>query len=125
MKETDDQREALAALTRHPAVAWIRRYNSADVPIIGSGKYRRITCVRAAPGIEFKQLDLMGQLKDGRLLAIEMKTKNPKRGEHYEKQVQEIEYINTHGGIAYMADSAESAIQRLDEMLAVQPHSNQ
>lgn len=117
--ETDIQSAVLKALTLHSGVAWIRRYNSARVATTRNGKYRIITCVRAAPGIEFVQLDLMGQLVDGRLLAVETKMPRAKKDETYEAQCKEIRNINANGGIAFMAVSPENAIEQLDERLNI------
>ncbi len=117
--ETDIQSETLEALTYHPFVAWMRRYNSADVATTRGGKYRRIRCVRAAPGIEFVQLDLMGQLRDGRILAVEMKTPKSKKDKTYEEQCEEIRRIRANKGIAFMAISAEDALEQLDARLKI------
>lgn len=56
-------REVLQALTAHPAVAWCERMNSGAVKI-GS----RFVCFgwKGCP-------DVLGQLKDGRLLGVEVK----------------------------------------------------
>ena len=116
--ETDIQSLMLEALTCHPAVAWIRRYNSATIPTARGGKFRRIQCHRAIKGVEYKQLDLMGQMRDGRLLAIEAKRPGEKPDDEQQK---EINYINDNGGIAFWADSVESACTQLNARLDTLP----
>ena len=118
MSETEIQALILKALTYHPAVVWIRRYNSATIPTARGGKWRQIQCHRATKGIEYKQLDLMGQLRDGRLLAVEVKFPGKKSDDH---QQREIDTINRFGGIAFWADSVESALAQLDARLDALP----
>lgn len=116
--ETDIQSLILEALTYHPAVAWIRRYNSATIPTARGGKWRQIQCHRAAKGVKYKQLDLMGMLKGGRTLVIEVKKPGEKADD---EQQQEINRVNADGGLAFWADSVESAFAQLNARLDALP----
>lgn len=83
--------EVLRALRNHPAVAWAHRQNS--------GAY-------LTPGGAFVRFgwrgcsDIIGQLCDGRLLAVEVKSP---AGRLRPEQQQFIDLVNQAGGVAFVA----------------------
>ena len=82
--------EVLKALRNHSAVAWCERQNS------GATKVRsRFIC------FGWRECsDIIGQLKDGRLMACEVKA--PK-GKLRDEQRLFINQVNHAGGVAFMA----------------------
>jgi hypothetical protein len=92
--------EVLKALESHPSVAWCHRMNSGAVRI---GK----RFVRFGwPGCP----DLLGQLKDGRLLGVEVKA--PK-GKLRPEQAVFLEQIRSAGGVAFMARDCRDVFREL------------
>jgi hypothetical protein len=59
------------------------------------------------PGVS----DILGILKDGRFLAIEVKRPG---GKATEAQLEFIENINDNGGVAFVADNVDIVIERLE-----------
>lgn len=93
--------EVLKALESHPSVAWCHRMNSGAVRI---GK----RFVRFGwPGCP----DLLGQLRDGRLLGVEVKA--PK-GKLRPEQTIFLECIRSAGGVAFMARDCRDVFRELD-----------
>jgi hypothetical protein len=91
----------LKALAIHPAVAWVRRMNTGAVKV-GSGPSARF--VRFGfTGCS----DILGQMKDGRLLAVECKSD---KGKLSEAQVNFIDTVRAAGGVAGMARSIDDAL---------------
>lgn len=82
--------EVLKALRTHPAVAWVERMNS------GAARMGKRFVRFGWPGCP----DVLGQLKDGRLLGVEVKA--PK-GRLRPEQVLFLERIRAAGGVAFMA----------------------
>lgn len=94
--------EVLKALETHNAVAWVHRMNSGAFRI---GK----RFVRFGwPGCP----DLLGQLKDGRLLGVEVKA--PK-GKLRPEQAVFLERIRLAGGVAFMARDCLDVLRELDK----------
>ena len=95
-KRTNDRPEAAAlvevlkALRTHPAVAWAERQNSGAVRV--GGRFVRFGWVGCP--------DVLGQLKDGRLLGVEVKAA---KGRTSPEQVAFLERINQAGGVAFVA----------------------
>jgi hypothetical protein len=95
-KRTNDKPEAAAlkevllALSAHPAVSWCERMNSGAAKI--GNRFVRF----GWPGCP----DVIGQLRDGRLLGVEVKA--PK-GKLRPEQTIFLERIRQSGGVAYMA----------------------
>ena len=94
-------REVLQALSAHSAVAWCERMNSGAVQI---GKRFVRFGWKGCP-------DVLGQLKDGRLLGVEVK--GPK-GKLRPEQIIFMERINSAGGVAFMARDCRDVIRELD-----------
>lgn len=86
----------LAALRRHPAVAWCERVNSGVVQV--DGRWIRYGWVGAS--------DVLGQMRDGRLLAVECKSAT---GRTTEAQDEFLARVLGAGGVAFVARSADDA----------------
>ena len=97
-------REVLQALTAHPAVAWCQRMNSGAVKV--GNRFIRF----GWPGCP----DLLGQLKDGRLLGVEVKA--PK-GKLRPEQTIFLERIRAAGGVAFMARDCRDVTRELCKTL--------
>lgn len=94
--------EVLKALNAHPTVAWCERMNSGAVRI---GK----RFVRFGwPGCP----DVLGQLKDGRLIGVEVKAS---KGKLRPEQIIFLERIRCAGGVAFMARDYLDVFCELDK----------
>jgi len=82
--------EVLQALRTHPAVAWCERMNSGAAKV--GNRFIRFG-FRGCP-------DVLGMLKDGRLLACEVKA--PK-GRLRPEQAAFLEVVRAAGGLAFVA----------------------
>lgn len=87
-------RAVLTALRWHPAVAWVERVNSGVVE--ADGRWIRYGWVGAA--------DVIGQLADGRFLAVECKAP---AGRVSEAQQAFLNRVNAAGGVAFVARGAD------------------
>ena len=94
-------REVLQALTAHPAVAWCERMNSGAAKI--GNRFVRF----GWPGCP----DVLGQLKDGRLLGVEVKAA---KGKLRPEQSIFLERIRCAGGVAFMARDYRDVFHELD-----------
>ncbi|MBL8423467.1 MAG: VRR-NUC domain-containing protein [Candidatus Accumulibacter phosphatis] len=94
--------EVLQTLRHHPAVAWVRRQNS-GVARIGD-RFVRF----GWPGCS----DILGQLIDGRLLAVECKA--PK-GRLQAEQAAFLDLVRRFGGVAFQARDCRDAQRWLDQ----------
>ena len=92
--ESDVLRDVLAALRRHPAVAWVERVNSGVIEV--DGRWIRYGWVGAA--------DVIGQLADGRFLAVECKAP---AGRVSEAQRAFLDRVTAAGGVAFVARGAD------------------
>lgn len=103
-RETEVQKLILDALLVHPKVAWIERTNTGAGRFVGrDGKPGRF--VRYG----FRgQSDLSGMLRDGRVLAIEVKRPNKDLSP---KQAQHLARVRAGGGVAGVARSVEDAFR--------------
>lgn len=104
MKESEVQKKIMNMLTTHPKVAWAYVTSSGYVKGVNGGRMFKV----GVPGMS----DIMGQLKDGRLFAIEVKAPGNKPTE---LQQQFIADVNKYGGQAGWADSVETAINILED----------
>ena len=82
--------EVLKALNTHPAVAWCERMNSGAARM--GSRFVRFG-FKGCP-------DVLGQLKDGRLLGVEVKAKT---GRLRPEQTIFLERIRGAGGVAFVA----------------------
>jgi hypothetical protein len=94
--------EVLKTLRAHPAVAWCERMNSGAVRI--GGRFVRF----GWPGCP----DVLGQLKDGRLLGVEVK--GP-AGRVRPEQAVFIGQIRDAGGVAFVARDCRDVSRELEK----------
>ncbi|GAB2531862.1 VRR-NUC domain-containing protein [Simplicispira piscis] len=99
--------EVLKALRTHPAVAWAERMNSGAAKV--EGRFIRFGW-RGCP-------DLLGQLKDGRLLGVEVKAQ---AGRLCPEQTLFLERIRCAGGVAFMARDCQDVLRELDRAKEMQ-----
>lgn len=92
--------EVLKALRAHPAVAWCERMNSGAALV--QGRFIRF----GWPGCP----DVLGQLKDGRLLGVEVKAK---AGRLRPEQALFLERIRCAGGVAFVARDLRDVLREL------------
>ena len=105
-KRTNDKPEAAAltevlmTLRAHPAVAWCERMNSGAARI--GNRFVRF----GWPGCP----DVLGQLRDGRLLGVEVKAS---KGKLRPEQTIFLERIRRAGGVAFMARNCRDVMREL------------
>ena len=92
--------EVLQALRAHAAVAWCERMNSGAVRM--GARFVRF----GWPGCP----DVLGQLKDGRLLGVEVKGPT---GKLRPAQTVFLERIRSAGGVAFMARDCRDMLREL------------
>ena len=106
---TNDRKEAAAlmeilmALNAHPAVAWCERMNSGAARM--GGRFVRFG-FKGCP-------DVLGQLKDGRLLGVEVKGPT---GRLRPEQVVFLERVRGAGGVAFMARDCLDVLRELETL---------
>jgi len=99
LKESEIQSDIMNALTMHPNVVW------AHVTTVGNFKGHNGHRFKSG----FKGLsDILGQLKDGRLLAIEVKREGKKPTC---EQTEFINMCNKYGGAAGVARNVDDALE--------------
>ncbi|TXG80121.1 MAG: VRR-NUC domain-containing protein [Thermomicrobiales bacterium] len=103
--------ECYKALRHHPAVAWAGRFNSGAMSINEGRPGRRFVRFSDVPGLS----DLLGQLRDGRLIACEVKSPD---GRLSESQAQFLERVRLAGGVAFVARNAAYVMRELDLVIA-------
>lgn len=92
--------EVLKALRHHPAVAWAERQNT------GAAKVGERFIRFGWRGCS----DVIGQLKDGRLLAVECKAK---AGRLRPEQAEFLSLVRRFGGVGIVARNARDVIDGL------------
>ncbi|WP_374606891.1 VRR-NUC domain-containing protein [Diaphorobacter nitroreducens] len=97
--------EVLQALRTHPAVAWAERMNTGAAKI--GNRFIRF----GWPGCP----DVLGQLKDGRLLGVEVKAQ---AGRLRPEQALFLERIRCAGGVAFVARDLRDVLRALGEAQA-------
>jgi hypothetical protein len=100
----------LRALRLDRRVAWVQRFNTGahvTEETRANGKAKRRFIRYAFPGCA----DLLGQLRDGRFLAVEVKTPT---GRLSGTQQAFLATVSRHGGVALVARSLEDLRQQLD-----------
>lgn len=101
--EADSLAEVIQALRTHDTVAWVRRQNTGVAKVGGRFiKFGWTGCT-----------DLLGMMKDGRLLAVECK--RTKGGKLSNEQSHFISLVNQFGGCAFVATSAKDVLNILGE----------
>lgn len=99
--------EVLKALRAHPLVSWAERQNSGAANV--GGRYIRF----GWPGCS----DVLGQLRDGRFLAVECKSPT---GRLRPEQAGFLERIRCAGGVAFMARDLRDVLRELDRAKELQ-----
>lgn len=92
--------EVLKALRAHPLVSWCERMNSGAARI--GSRFVRFGWTGCP--------DLLGQMKDGRLLGVEVKAAN---GKLRPEQVLFLERIRAAGGVAFVARDCRDVLRQL------------
>jgi len=92
--------EVLKAVRAHPLVAWCERMNSGAAKV--GGRFIRF----GWPGCP----DVLGQLKDGRLLGVEVKSRT---GRLRPEQAVFLERIRGAGGVAFVARDLRDVVKAL------------
>jgi hypothetical protein len=92
--------EVLRALRAHPAVAWVQRMNTGAAKI--EGRFVRFGWTGCP--------DVLGQLRDGRLLGVEVKAP---RGRLRTEQTVFLELIGRFGGVAFVARDLRDVAREL------------
>ncbi|MBY0578448.1 MAG: VRR-NUC domain-containing protein [Burkholderiales bacterium] len=90
----------LAALRNHPRVAWIERMNSGAIKT--DDRFIRYGFRGCS--------DIIGQLKGGRILAVEVKAPG---GRLTPEQCDFLDLVTRHGGLAFVARSADDVLRTL------------
>jgi VRR-NUC domain len=107
--EAQTQQSILRYLAIAPRVAWAHRFNTGAHVVIGQaadGKQTRRFLRYAFPGCP----DVLGQLRDGRFLAIEVKTKT---GKATPEQEAFLALVAANGGVAVLARSVDDVVAAL------------
>lgn len=104
--------EVLQGLRGHPAVAWCERMNS------GAAKIGEIFVRFGWRGCP----DVLGQLKDGRLLGVEVKAEH---GRLRPEQTIFLERIRVAGGVAFLARDCRDVLRELAISRGAEPVANE
>ena len=99
--EANVQKAVLGYLAAHPAVAWAHRMNTGVAVVPETEKTRRRFIRFAFKGCS----DIIGQLRDGRFLAVECK--RPVGGTVTDDQMAFIERVRGANGVAGVVRSVE------------------
>jgi len=92
--------EVLKALRAHPAVAWVERQNT------GATRLGNRFVKFGWPGCS----DVLGQLHDGRFLAVEVKAV---AGRLSPEQIVFLERVRAAGGVAFVARNCRDVFEQL------------
>lgn len=106
-KESAALVEVLKALKAHPAVAWCERMNSGAARM--GARFVRFG-FKGCP-------DVLGQLRDGRLLGVEVKSQT---GRLRPEQSVFLERIRCAGGVGFMARDCRDVLRELDKAKEMQ-----
>ena len=96
-------REVMQALRSHNLVAWVERQNTGAAMV--NGRFIKFGWRGCS--------NLLGQLKDGRLLAVECK--RPKGGKLSDDQAFFLEQVRRHGGVSFVATSLHDVFNSLGD----------
>lgn len=102
--EADSLREVIQALKAHSRVAWCERQNTGAAKV--EGRFIKFGWRRCS--------DILGQLKDGRLLAVECK--RLKGGKLSDDQILFLELVRQHGGVSFVATSLHDVFNNLGDI---------
>lgn len=96
------------ALAYHHRVAWFQRFNTGAGKLLRSDGSASQWIRFGFPGCS----DLLGQLKDGRFLAVEVK--RPSKDTTSEQQAF-LATVNANGGIGFRARSADDVFREIQK----------
>ena len=102
--EADSLREVMIALKNHSLVAWCERQNTGAAKV--GGRFIKFGWKGCS--------DILGQLKDGRLLAVECK--RLKGGKLTDEQTFFLERVRQHGGVSFVAASLHDVLNNLGDL---------
>jgi hypothetical protein len=105
-KEADVLRAVLSALAMHPRVAWAHRMQTGAGKLLRKGGSTSQFLRFGFPGCP----DVLGQLRDGRILAVE--TKRPS-GQPTPEQTAFLACVQANGGLALVARSVDDVLEAL------------
>ncbi len=100
--EADCMREVMMALKTHRLVAWCERQNTGAAKV--GGRFIKFGWKGCS--------DILGQLKYGRLLAVECK--RLKGGKLSNDQLHFLEMVRCHGGVAFVATNLHDVYCNLE-----------
>jgi hypothetical protein len=103
--------EVLKALRAHPMVAWCERMNSGAAKI--GGRFVRFGWTGCP--------DVLGQLKDGRLLGVEVKAA---KGRLRPEQSLFLKRIQSAGGVAFVARDCRDVLRELESLKPEKPNDH-
>ena len=92
--------EVLKVLRNHPAVAWCERQNTGAARV--GGRFIRFGWRGCS--------DVLGMMRDGRLLAVECKAKG---GRLRPEQKEFLSLVRRFGGVAFMARNANDVFSEI------------
>ena len=102
--EADIQRAILEYLNLHPRVAWAVRMNTGAMKI--DGRFVKFGFTGCS--------DVLGQMTDGRFLAVEVKRPGNKPTEDQHSFLRNVQH---YGGVGFWCDSVKSCEEKLNEQL--------
>lgn len=105
MSEKQIQKAVLEYLNYHPKIGWAERINVGAHVVVDKNSRRFIRY--AFKGCS----DVLGQLKSGRLLAVEVKSKNGKLTNH---QRDFLKKVKEYGGVALVVRSVDELESQLN-----------
>ena len=101
--ESESLRQVIQALRNHNLVAWVERQNTGAIMV--NGRFIKFGWRGCS--------NLLGQLTDGRLLAVECK--RPKGGKLSDDQAFFLEQVRNHGGVSFVAKSLHDVFNNLGD----------
>jgi len=107
MTEKQIQKTILDFLNYHPKIAWVERINVGAHVVVDSNSRRFIRY--AFKGCS----DVIGQLKSGKLLAIEVKSQKGRLTLH---QSEFLKKVNDNGGVALVVRSVDELENHLNNV---------
>ena len=106
--EADVQRAILDYLLMHPRVAEVQRINSGSVITKHGSRFK---------GADTGTSDIIGMLKGGRFIAVEVKRdEKAAKNNTSDKQWEFISNVNNNGGLAFVAWSVEMVEEMLRDV---------
>jgi hypothetical protein len=93
------------ALAMHPKVAWAHRFNTAAGKLVRANGYSQFMRF-GFPGCP----DFLGQLRDGRLLCVEVKRPS---GRVTPEQTAFLDCVRANGGVAVIARGVDDLLEAL------------